>query len=138
MNGPLLLDTCACMWLMANEYMKDAAVAAIDDCADTGKPMYVSPISAWEVGTMERKGRFRAILPAQLWFEKLRTTPGIRLCDLTAGILIASSFLPGYRYNDPADRIIAATAREYGFTVMTRDRPLLDYAKEGYLSVIEC
>ena len=53
MIGPLLLDTCACMWLMANEDMKDAAVAAIDACADTGKPMYVSPISAWEVGMMK-------------------------------------------------------------------------------------
>jgi PIN domain nuclease of toxin-antitoxin system len=100
--------------------------------------MYVSPISAWEVGMMERKGRFRATLPAHLWFEKLRTTPGIRLCDLTSDILLESSFLPGYRYNDPADRIIAATAREFGFTVMTRDCALLAYAAEGYLSVVEC
>ena len=35
-------------------------------------------------------------------------------------------------------RIIAATAREYGYTVMTRDRALLDYAAQGYLSALAC
>jgi PIN domain nuclease of toxin-antitoxin system len=49
-----------------------------------------------------------------------------------------SSFLPGSIHNDPADRIIAATAREYGFTVMTRDRALLAYAAEGHLSALAC
>ena len=36
------------------------------------------------------------------------------------------------------DRIIAATAREYGYTVITSDRALLEYGKDGYLSVLEC
>ena len=84
------------------------------------------------------KGRFKATLPARRWFEKLRTTTGIELCELSAEILLESSFLPGNLHKDPADRIIAATAREFGYTVMTRDRPLLDYAAEGYLSAIEC
>jgi PIN domain nuclease of toxin-antitoxin system len=49
-----------------------------------------------------------------------------------------SSFLPGKFPKDPADRIIAATAREHGYTVVTRDRALLDYAEQGYLSAVEC
>jgi PIN domain nuclease of toxin-antitoxin system len=46
--------------------------------------------------------------------------------------------LPGAPPRDPADRIIAATAREHGYTVMTRDATLLAYAREGYLSAVEC
>ena len=138
MIGPLLLDTCTCMWLMDNSPMTEVAVAAIDECADTRRPLYVSPISAWEVGNLERKGRFKATLPARRWFENLRSAPGVMLCELTADILFESCFLPGKLHKDPADRIIAATAREFGYTVMTRDRPLLDYAKEGYLSAVEC
>jgi PIN domain nuclease of toxin-antitoxin system len=46
--------------------------------------------------------------------------------------------LPGDIHKDPADRIIAATAREYGYTVMTRDRQLLDYGRAGYLAVMPC
>jgi PIN domain nuclease of toxin-antitoxin system len=47
-------------------------------------------------------------------------------------------FLPGALPADPADRIIAATAREYGFAVMTRDRALLAYADQGSLSAVTC
>jgi PIN domain nuclease of toxin-antitoxin system len=138
MNQPLLLDTCAAIWLMENEYMTDAAVEAIDTCFDCGRLVYVSPVTAWEIGTMARKKRFKSALSPQRWFERLRNTPGIQLCDLSADILLGSSFLPGPIHKDPADRILAATAREFGYMVMTRDRALLQYAAEGYLAAIEC
>ncbi len=57
---------------------------------------------------------------------------------MPAELLIESQSLPGNIHQDPYDRIIAATAREYGYTVMTRDRALLDYGQEGYLSAVEC
>jgi len=60
------------------------------------------------------------------------------MARLSAEILLDSSFLPGAPPRDPADRIIAATAREHGYTVMTRDATLLAYAREGYLSAVEC
>jgi PIN domain nuclease of toxin-antitoxin system len=39
---------------------------------------------------------------------------------------------------DPADRIIAATARAFDMTLVTRDRPLLDYADAGHLKALAC
>jgi len=57
---------------------------------------------------------------------------------MPAELLIDSQSLPGDIHKDPYDRIIAATAREYGYTVVTRDRALLDYGKAGYLSVMPC
>ena len=138
MNGPFLLDTCTAMYLIANEPMSEAANAAMDRSVDAGIPLRVSPITAWEVGLLAMSGRFKSSLSPQRWFERLCGTPGIRLCDLTGDILLGSSFLPGKFHKDPADRIIAATAREYGFTVMTRDRAVLAYAAEGYLSAVEC
>jgi PIN domain nuclease of toxin-antitoxin system len=64
--------------------------------------------------------------------------PQITLAEMPPHVLLESSFLPGNLVGDPADRIIAATAREYGFVVITRDRALLDYAAQGHLAVIEC
>jgi PIN domain nuclease of toxin-antitoxin system len=64
--------------------------------------------------------------------------PDTALAELTPKVLMESSLLPGTLHSDPADRIIAATAREYGFTVMTRDRGLLAYANEGHMSAVEC
>ena len=54
------------------------------------------------------------------------------------GILIASAFLPGLPPRDPADRIIAATARAQGQVVITRNGELTQYAAAGHLDVIGC
>jgi predicted nucleic acid-binding protein len=53
-------------------------------------------------------------------------------------ILLASTALPGLPPADPADRIIAATARIQGHVIVTRDRKLLDYAQEGHTRAIAC
>ena len=137
MTQPFLLDTCAALWIVAGEISQNAA-DELTEAHRAGAPTYVSPISAWEVGMLARKGRFRSRYSPQRWFEQLMKAPGTALAELTAKILMESSFLPGKLQFDPADCIIAATAREFGFTVMTRDRALLDYAKQGYLSATEC
>jgi predicted nucleic acid-binding protein len=34
--------------------------------------------------------------------------------------------------------MLAATAREYGATLITRDRPLMEYGEQGHIRVAEC
>jgi PIN domain nuclease of toxin-antitoxin system len=51
--------------------------------------------------------------------------------QLTTSILIESTRIPGEFHGDPADRILVATAREYGMTLVTSDKLLLAYAKRG-------
>jgi PIN domain nuclease of toxin-antitoxin system len=53
-------------------------------------------------------------------------------------LLIASSFLPGKPPRDPTDRIIAATARELGALLVTRDRVLLEYGEAGHIAAMAC
>ena len=137
MRQPLLLDTCAALWIVAGELPAPAA-KAIAEFYEAGLATYVSPITAWEVGVLARKGRFASSLAPARWFERLMAIPGTSLADMPPKVLLASAFLTGLATNDPADRIIAATAREYGFTVVTSDRALLAYGKQGYLSVLEC
>jgi PIN domain nuclease of toxin-antitoxin system len=62
----------------------------------------------------------------------------VRLADMSPDLLIAASFLPGKPPRDPVDRIIAATAREYGFTLITRDRALLEYGEQEHVRVLAC
>ena len=137
MRRPLLLDTCAALWIVADE-ISQATADALSDARNAGLLTYVSPITAWEVGNLARKGKFRSSYTPQRWLERLMSAPDTAFAELTAGVLMGSSFLPGRIHNDPADRIIAATAREYGFTVMTRDAALLDYGRQGHLSVLAC
>jgi PIN domain nuclease of toxin-antitoxin system len=136
-NSPFLLDTCVCLWMMQGTLSQKTA-DALTKAHNSTLPSYVSPITAWEIAVGARKGRFKSHLSPQRWFEALMTAPGLALADMAPDVLIASQLLPGEIHNDPADRIIAATARECGFTVVTRDGALLDYGRAGHLSVLEC
>jgi len=74
----------------------------------------------------------------ETWFEAMLTLPGIRLAPMPPRTLIASAFLPGRPPADPADRIIAATARAENLVIVTRDRELLSYGDEGHVRVLAC
>ncbi|HEX4303316.1 MAG TPA: type II toxin-antitoxin system VapC family toxin [Rhizomicrobium sp.] len=137
MKQPLLLDTCVCIWLL-NDELTPKAEQALTDAYHEGIPAYVSPITALEIGTMARKQRWKAPLPPRKWFATLIGQPGIALAQMPAELLLESALLPGGIHDDPYDRILAATAREYGYTLMTRDRALLAYARDGHLSALEC
>lgn len=137
MKRPFLLDTCAAIWFMEAALPK-RAVEALTEAYNQGLPTYVSPITAWEVGNLARKRRFKSSLAPNRWFERLMAAPGMILSHTPPEVLIASTELPSFPNSDPVDRILAATAREYGFEVVTRDAALLEYGKQGYLNVLEC
>ena len=78
------------------------------------------------------------LIRPERWFSNLFEVPGVRLAEMSPDVLIASSYLPGKPPKDPTDRIMAATARELGATLITRDRALLDYGAQGHVAVLEC
>jgi PIN domain nuclease of toxin-antitoxin system len=137
MSNPILLDTCACIWLMDDE-LPPQALQLLTDAFNADQPSYVSPISAWEIGMLSRKGRLKSQLAPERWFSRLLSLQGLAPAEMPVPLLLQAGLLDGDLHGDPADRIIAATAREYGYTVMTRDRALLDYGRQGYLSVVAC
>jgi PIN domain nuclease of toxin-antitoxin system len=138
MDAPLLLDTCAAIWIADNQPISDGALKVSLSAGESGDPIYVSPITAWELGLLVARGRMSLFMPPERWFARLLQAPGLCLAGMSPELLIASSFLPGMPPRDPADRILATTAREYGYTLVTRDRQLLDYAEQGHIQALEC
>ena len=135
---PLLLDTCTLIFMTERTRMAPAAVETLQAATEGGEITYVSPITAWEVGMLSSRGRLQLLIRPERWFSNLFEVPGVRLAEMSPDVLIASSFLPGKPPKDPTDRIIAATARELGATLITRDRALLDYGAQGHVAVLEC
>jgi PIN domain nuclease of toxin-antitoxin system len=133
----LLLDTCAAIFAVEGE-LKPSALNVLESQAATGAALLLSPITGWEIGLLSSRGRLLLQLHPRQYLHRLTSLPGVQLAPLTPEILLESSFLPGTPPRDPADRIIAATARELGLQVMTRDAALLAYASAGYLSAVEC
>lgn len=134
----ILLDTCAVIWTGKSEKIAPLAVVAIDQSYDNNNRLHVSPITAWELGILVARGRYRFSMEVDEWFAKYMARSMSSLAKLSPADLIASSFLPGNPPTDPADRIIIATARQYGFHIMTRDAKILNYANEGHVNAIAC
>lgn len=118
--------------------MASEASDALQSAHDCRQAVFVSPISAWEIGLLVSRGRLNLLMSPERWFATVMRKSGLVLAELPPEILIASSFLPDLALRDPADRIIAATAREYGFTLLTRDKPLLAYAEKGHIRALPC
>ena len=133
----LLLDTCAVLWVANGDSISEQAREAIDEAAASDS-VFVSPISAWEIATLVQKGRLMLSMAPDSWFEALLALPGVRLAPMPPRTLMASAFLPGSPPSDPADRIIAATARAENLVLITRDRKLLSYGAEGHLRGLTC
>jgi PIN domain nuclease of toxin-antitoxin system len=135
---PLLLDTHAAIWLFEDLPLAQSATDAITAAYHDNTALLVSPITAWEVGQLVSRNRIDLMATPERWFRGILATPGMQLAQLSPDILIASSFLPGKPPRDPADRIMLATARDLGATLITRDRVLLAYGAEGNVSVVAC
>ncbi|WP_291862807.1 type II toxin-antitoxin system VapC family toxin [Bradyrhizobium sp.] len=134
----LLLDTHTAIWLVANQRLAREAEEAINTVHETNGTLLVSPITAWEVGLLASHQRVELLVTPQRWFARLLAIPNVRLAELSPETLIDSSFLPGRPPRDPADRILLATARDLGATLVTRDRLILKYGEDGQVSTIAC
>jgi PIN domain nuclease of toxin-antitoxin system len=129
----LLLDTCAVLWVAQGIKISAEARRAVAE-----KDLHVSPISAWEIANLVRKNRVAIALPVKTWFRRTVDEMQATMPDLSVEILADSCELPGTPPEDPADRIIIATAREANMIIVTRDRQILAYSRTGHVRTLEC
>ena len=92
---PLLLDTCAAIWLAEGEKLDRSAIDLLQAADTAGQFTYISPISAWEVGQLASRGRIQLLITPQRWFARLFESRGVQLAEMSPDVLIASSYLPG-------------------------------------------
>ena len=63
--------------------------------------------------------------------------PGTQFAELTPEIAIDSTRLPSEFHADPADRILIATARHLGASLVTGNARIIEYAKPGHVRVLD-
>lgn len=114
----VLLDTCTLLWLAAGSDRLSAP--ARTRIAGSAGGLFVSAISAFEVGVKSAKGALTLPLPAGEWYEAVLDHHGLAEIPVTGRIAAAATALPRL-HADPCDRILVATAIESGLTVLTPD-----------------
>lgn len=128
-----LLDTHALVWLLeGNERLGQKSRDLINASAQA-QSLYVSAITPWEIAMLVNKGRLSFGQEIGEWLRIALSMPGIQMVPLSIEISVASTQLLGDFHADPADRIIVATARHLGATLVTEDKLILTYSQAGHM-----
>ncbi|MGA2879603.1 MAG: type II toxin-antitoxin system VapC family toxin [Bryobacteraceae bacterium] len=134
----LLLDTHCWLWAQLGlvQRFSRLALQAIRSAESEGK-LRISVISIWELAMLEQHGRVALPMNVRTWVDQALSKPGIAVSQLTPEIMIESVHLPGELHGDPADRMLVATARVQGATLLTKDAQLIRYSRQRHVKLVE-
>ena len=132
----LLLDTHVLIWLMFGDNRLGSRTKAEIARVGSAGDLLVSAITPWEIGVLVSKRRIDLHRDALVWVREALSMPGVSLISLDPEIAVASTRLPFEMHSDPADRILVATARHMGATLVTAYKALLALAKKGHFKTM--
>ena len=131
----LLFDTHSLIWLMFGDAKLGKIARGAIALACRENHAWVSAITPWEIGVLVNKKRIDLFRDVLDWVREALAIEGVSLIGLEPEIAVASTRLPFEMHADPADRILVATARHLGATLVTADRALLEIGKQGHFAV---
>jgi len=118
-----LLDTHAFLWYFEDSDKLSETAANIIEDADEQK--YVSMASLWEFAVKYSTGKLRFDGGfSHLW--EIITQNGFTVLPITPSYLADIIHLP-FHHRDPFDRLLVATAKAEGMTIITADENIHKY-----------
>jgi PIN domain nuclease of toxin-antitoxin system len=123
----IVLDTHAWIWWASNPAFLSETAKGIIDGAVKERNIFISAISTWEVAILVSRGRLKLTMSASDWVAASEALPFLNFVSVSNNIALKSVQLPGALHNDPADRIIIATAVSLGAVLVTKDEKIRNY-----------
>lgn len=118
MSQVIVLDTHIWFWLMTSEF--DRFPSHWQDIIATAERVGVSAISCFEIALAQQRGRLELPCSANEWFQEALEPAGITILPITPDIAYRAVNLSPV-HKDPFDRLIIATALEYGAKLASVD-----------------
>jgi len=122
----LLLDTHVWIWLSLEK--KKSLSAKSKKAINSADHKWISAISCWELAKLVEKKRIGFSIPTLTWIRRSLNQFDIKVADFSPEIAVESTVLLGF-HSDPADQIIAATARILGLPLVTSDKKILKFSE---------
>jgi len=116
-----LLDTHILLWWFSASSRLSSAQEGVLRGVTEDEPLWVSDITLWEIATLSSLGRIKLHLPLRDWLEQATSPPLVQRMPITPAVAAEVAALPDSFHRDPADRIIVASARVLGATLLTQD-----------------
>ncbi len=121
-----LLDTHVLIWWIERSARLTPAQAEVLAAVRPEAPLLISDITLLEIATLAKLGRIVLELPLRDWLEAATAPPLVRRVGISPAIAAEVAALPESFHRDPADRVLVATARVHGATLVTQDRRIVD------------
>jgi PIN domain nuclease of toxin-antitoxin system len=120
-----LLDTHVLLFWLDGDSRLNLRQRAVLRKASAQSPLLVSDISLWEIAMLSSLGRIRLRLPVRNWLESAVAPPLVQRVSISPSVASEVATLPSTFTRDPADRIIVASARIHGATLLTLDERII-------------
>jgi PIN domain nuclease of toxin-antitoxin system len=115
----ILLDTHVLIWLVTEPKRLSRPALRAAQRAVAGDGCAISAITLWELALLLARGRIHVYGTLDTAVRTL--IEGVAVKPITPEIAVLSTQFPAAFPGDPADRLIAATARAEGLVLITRD-----------------
>lgn len=122
----ILLDTHILLFWFGDTAQLSEKQQEILKTVNKDEPFLLSDMSLWEIATLYSLKRIALNLPLRDWFERAVALPVVRRVSITPAIAAEVAALPDSFHRDPGDRVIVATARVLGATLLTQDQRIID------------
>src|ERR1051325_10175242 len=117
----ILLDSCVLIWLAADQSQISALAKA-----ELEKRVFISAISAFEIGQKAAAGKLKLPSPIDIWFPAIIKQHMLEETPPSSAAAARATRLPSI-HADPFDRLIIATAMELNLTILTPDTRIRSY-----------
>lgn len=125
----LLLDTHIALWWLEGGDRLTAIQRRAAAAAERGnEKLHIADVTLWEIAMLADRGRITVPEGMATFLEELESNARLEVLPITGAIALDAVRLGDSFPNDPADRLIAATARVHGHTLVTADRRVREAA----------
>ena len=133
MSEIIVLDTHIWFWLINSDF--DRFPTSWLERFELAEILAVSPLSFYEIALAQSRGRLELTCSSEEWFSRALAPAKIELFPLTPAITVRAVNLTPI-HKDPFDRLIIATALEYGTKLASVDSLFSKYPElENHLIV---
>jgi PIN domain nuclease of toxin-antitoxin system len=93
--------------------------------AEQNGELAIASITLWELALLYQGGRLRASGSVESSIRMIIEKSRVQIIEISPEIAALTTTFPDSYPKDPADRLIGATARAHGLTIVTQDERIL-------------